>query len=100
MLRISDFPSCWDGTNTDSANHRTHIVFANKQGACPAGTTAVPQLRITTAYDVPRDTVFAVDGFPDQLHDPMTDHNDFINVMSDGLMRQVVGCINTGRRCQ
>ncbi len=100
VLRISDFPSCWDGTNTDSANHRTHIVFPNKQGACPAGTKAVPQLRITTAYDVPRNTVFAVDGFPDQLHDPITDHNDFINVMSDRLMRQVVGCINAGRRCQ
>jgi hypothetical protein len=43
--------------------------------------------------------VFAVDGFPDQLHNPITDHNDFINVMSDRLMNHVVRCINTGRRC-
>jgi hypothetical protein len=100
LLRISDFPSCWDGQNTDSANHRTHIVFPDQQGACPSGTQAVPQLRITTAYDVPRNTVFAVDGFPDQLHNPITEHNDFINVMTDRLMSRVVGCINGGRKCQ
>lgn len=26
-LRSYDFGSCWDGNNTDSASHRTHVVF-------------------------------------------------------------------------
>jgi hypothetical protein len=99
VVRIADFPSCWDGKNTDSANHRTHILFPDRRGACPAGTTAVPQLRITLAYDVPQGLRFAVDGFPDQLHNPITDHNDFVNVMSRNLMDQVVRCVNSGRRC-
>ncbi len=99
VVRISDFPSCWDGKNTDSANHRTHILFPDAKGACPAGTKAVPQLRITLAYDVPQNAKFAVDGFPDQLHNPITDHNDFVNVMSKRLMADVVNCINSGRRC-
>jgi len=99
VIRISDFPSCWDGVNTDSANHRTHILFPDAKGACPAGTKAVPQLRITLAYDVPPRAKFALDGFPDQLHNPITDHNDFVNVMSKRLMNEVVSCINSGRRC-
>ncbi len=99
VVRISDFPSCWDGRNTDSANHRTHILFPDRRGACPSGTTAVPQLRITLSYDVPQGLRFAVDGFPDQLHNPITDHNDFVNVMSRSLMDEVVRCVNSGRRC-
>lgn len=99
VKRVSDFPSCWDGKNTDSANHRTHIVFPDGNGVCPAGTRAVPLLRITTTYDIPPGATFAVDSFPDQKHDPVTDHNDFTNVMSNKLMNQVVACINSGKDC-
>jgi len=107
LVRILDFPSCWDGRNTDSANHRTHIVFPDASGACPAGTRAVPQLRITLTYNfgnvrraqIRRGKVFALDSFPEQLHAPITDHADFANVMPARLMRFAVNCINRGRRC-
>lgn len=100
LVRILDFPSCWDGRNTDSANHRTHIVFPDASGACPAGTRAVPQLRITLTYRLPgRAQAFALDSFPEQLHAPITDHADFANVMPARLMRFAVNCINRGRRC-
>lgn len=96
---ISDFQSCWDGQNIDSANHRTHVVFPDRSGACPAGFQAIPQLRITLTYDVPRGRIFAVDAFPEVQHNPITHHNDFINVMSDQLMQRAVTCINSGRNC-
>lgn len=99
VQRVLDFASCWDGANTDSANHRTHIVFPDKNGACPQGTRAVPQLRMTLTYAVPRGAVFAVDTFPEQLHSPLTDHGDFVNVMPEGLMNRVVTCVNSGRNC-
>ncbi|MEV0150857.1 MULTISPECIES: DUF1996 domain-containing protein [unclassified Nonomuraea] len=99
VLRILDFPSCWDGQNTDSANHRTHVVFPDQSGACPGGTKAVPQLRMTLSYSVPQGPSFAVDAFPEQQHNPITDHADFANVMPDRLMSFVVDCINRGRRC-
>lgn len=99
VLRILDFPSCWDGQNTDSANHRTHVVFPGQNGACPQGTRAIPQLRMTLAYAVPQGPSFAVDAFPEQKHNPVTDHGDFVNVMPDRLMQFVVSCINRGRRC-
>ncbi|MFI7148179.1 DUF1996 domain-containing protein [Nonomuraea sp. NPDC050022] len=99
VVRILDFPSCWDGQNTDSANHRTHVVFPGQNGGCPQGTQAIPQLRMTLTYAVPQGQSFAVDAFPEQKHNPVTDHADFANVMPDNLMRFVVDCINRGRRC-
>jgi hypothetical protein len=97
-VRIADFPGCNDG-NTDSANHRTHIAFADARGNCPAGFKAIPQLRITLKYNLPRGKLFALDAFPDEKHSPITDHNDFVNVMDANLNNKVVQCINTGRRC-
>jgi hypothetical protein len=100
VMRIATFPSCLAaGNNFDSANHRAHLVFPGQNGACPAGTTAVPKLEITLAYSVPNERTMALDSFPEQLHSPVTDHGDFINVMSPQLMNQVVNCINTGQRC-
>ena len=97
--RILDFASCWDGKNTDSANHRAHIVFPKADGSCWNKTVAVPQLRMTLTYDVPPNSMIAVDTFPEQKHNPITDHADFENVMSDQLMGQVVNCLNSGRQC-
>ncbi|MFD9629440.1 DUF1996 domain-containing protein [Streptomyces violascens] len=100
VVRTFKFQSCWDGRNTDSANHRTHVAFADKRGACPAGFKAIPQLVQRIVYDVPAKAgAFAVDSFPEQLHKPVTDHGDFIDVFSDQLMGKAVNCINTGRSC-
>jgi hypothetical protein len=108
VVRTFRFQSCWDGRNTDSADHRTHVAFAAPDGTCPAGFRPVPQLVQRIVYDVDRPSLddggrstplFAVDSFPEQLHKPVTDHGDFINVFDDGLMREMVDCINSGRRC-
>ncbi|MFS7872142.1 DUF1996 domain-containing protein [Streptomyces asiaticus] len=99
VTRTFDFQSCWDGQNIDSANHRDHVAFANEDGSCPNGFKAIPQLVNTITYDVPANTPFAVDGFPEQLHKPITDHDDFINVMSEDLMNEAVDCINSGKQC-
>ncbi len=98
-VRISNFPSCWDGQNVDSADHRSHIVFKDEAtGACPEGTQAVPELQITLSYDIPPGQAFAVDSFPKDLHAPITDHNDFVNVMNEQQMQQVVDTINGGQQ--
>ncbi|WP_328401415.1 DUF1996 domain-containing protein [Streptomyces sp. NBC_00390] len=107
VVRSFKFQSCWDGQNIDSANHRTHVAFADQNGNCPNGFQAIPQLVQRIVYDVPppvfdgeNTSVFAVDSFPEQLHKPVTDHGDFINVFDDNLMGKVVNCINTGQRCR
>ncbi|MDX3802762.1 DUF1996 domain-containing protein [Streptomyces sp. AK04-3B] len=108
VVRTFRFQSCWDGSNIDSANHRTHVAFAGADGSCPAGFEAVPQLVQRIVYDVDAPSLqdggrttplFAVDSFPEQLHKAVTDHGDFINVFDESLMRQMVDCINDGRQC-
>ncbi|PZG01564.1 DUF1996 domain-containing protein [Micromonospora deserti] len=104
VMRVHDFPSCWDGENIDSANHRDHIRFPDAAtGACPAGTVAVPQLRIGISYNIPLDVQrngqYQLDSFPEENHNPASDHNDFINVNSTRQMAKIVNCVNAGRRC-
>ncbi|GHG39980.1 MULTISPECIES: DUF1996 domain-containing protein [Amycolatopsis] len=101
--RIHAFPNCWDGKNTDSANHRTHIVFADKQGKCPQGFKNVPQLEVTLVYNVPQDVQqnkeYKVDAFAQEEHNPKSDHDDFANVMNKQIMGRLVNCINSGKVC-
>jgi len=104
VKRIHDFPGCWDGKNTDSANHRDHVAFADANGKCQNGFKAIPQLRITLTYDIPADVQqnaqYKVDSFPAEEHDPLTDHDDFANVMSDQIMSRLVDCINSNKTCK
>jgi len=57
-------------------------------GACPNGFRAVPQLTERLTFTPPNRNQFAVDSFPGQQHAPITDHADFINVMSDSSCRR------------
>ncbi|GCB49899.1 DUF1996 domain-containing protein [Streptomyces sp. NL15-2K] len=108
VVRTSNFQSCWDGQNIDSANHRTHVDFVEADGSCSNGFQAIPQLQVRLVYDVQAPQIengqvvnpFAVDSFPDQLHKPITDHNDFINFFDEETMNQMVECINSGQDCQ
>jgi hypothetical protein len=105
VQRVQDFPGCWDGKNIDSTNHRDHLAFADANtGACKQGFVAIPQLRITISYDIPRDVQvkgqFALDSFPEEDHNPFSDHNDFINVNSAQTMQKIATCINKGKTCR
>jgi hypothetical protein len=99
VVRLFDFPSCWNGKDTDSELHRSHLIFPSSAGACPVGTFPVPQLHIEVAYDVPPGAPYAIDSFPEERRNPSTDHAMFIGVLPDPLMAQVVGCLNKGTDC-
>ncbi|WP_063763700.1 DUF1996 domain-containing protein [Actinoplanes subtropicus] len=99
VLRVFEFPSCWDGRRLDSPDHRAHLVAPGPGGACPHATFPVPRLRMTVAYDVPAGADFVVDAFPDQNYDSRTDHAFFISIVPDRVMAQVVRCLNSGRTC-
>ncbi|GAA0464404.1 hypothetical protein Ade02nite_31360 [Paractinoplanes deccanensis] len=99
VVRIFDFPSCWDGRQLDSPTHRQQMVFPAAGGGCPAGTFAVPRLEITMTYAVPAGARYRIDAFDGQRYSPLTDHGFMLNLMPDTLMQRVVGCLNTGRAC-
>lgn len=100
LTRTLDFPSCWNGLATDSPGHRTHVQFPAADGTCPRATFPVPQLRITLAYELPEGTPFAVDSFPEQLRNPVTDHAMFVNLMTRDRMAELARCVNEGRECR
>lgn len=99
LTRTLVFPSCWNGLDTASPDHRAHLVFPSQGGVCPQGTFAVPQLRISLAYEVPAGAPVAVDSFPEQRHSPKTDHAMFVNAMTDAQMAALVDCLNEGHTC-
>ena len=46
------FPYCWDGANTDSADHRSHMAYPVK-GACPADhPVLVPQVQLHVQWAI------------------------------------------------
>ena len=68
------FPECWDGTSVDSANHKSHVQYA-ENGVCAAGTVPIPQVILEVIY--PRQAN------PEQLTlasgSILTMHADFFN---------------------
>ncbi|MFC5139444.1 DUF1996 domain-containing protein [Actinomycetospora rhizophila] len=100
LQRIYDFPSCWNGQDIDSEDHTTHIVYPDENGECDDDLVPVPALRITVSYDdPPPDRQFAIDSFPEQQHDPITDHALLEYLSSERRAQEGVECINAARRC-
>ncbi|MEU5693799.1 DUF1996 domain-containing protein [Actinosynnema sp. NPDC020468] len=99
-VREFEFPSCWDGRNTDSTSHRAHVVFPADNGVCRPGTFPIPKLKIRTSYAVPPGEEYAIDSFPEQFRDPGTDHAMVVEVMPDALTATLVDCLNAGRSCR
>ncbi|MGW4130928.1 DUF1996 domain-containing protein [Amycolatopsis japonica] len=99
VVRVFDFPNCWKGDGKDSANHRSHMEYPMATGACPASTVPVPQLHLEVGYALPADVDYYLDTLPSEQGSSSTDHADFINVMPDALMADLVRCLNDGLHC-
>ena len=99
LQRLFDFPSCWNGQDLDSEDHTSHLVFPDEQGECSSGDVPVPAMRITVSYDAPQGRSFAIDSFPDQQHNPITDHALFENLTSKQRAQDGADCINQNQQC-
>jgi hypothetical protein len=100
LMRVFDFPSCWNGQDLDSEDHTSHIVFPDDDGECRDDAIPVPALRITVSYDdMPPGRLFAIDSFPEQQHDPLTDHALLEYLASERRADEGAACINAARRC-
>ena len=63
------------------------------------GSSAMRDGLITESWFHTRDQ-YAVDAFPQEEHNPFSDHNDFINVNSAQTMQKIATCINKGKTCR
>jgi hypothetical protein len=89
------FPSCWDGRNLDSADHKSHLAYPQR-GRCP-GTHPVAVPAITVIFRYPASggagTELASGGV-------YSGHADFLNTWNqETLARLVNGCLNALRHC-
>ncbi|MEV4070254.1 DUF1996 domain-containing protein [Nonomuraea fuscirosea] len=90
-------PSCWDGVNLDSADHKSHMAYPDG-GYCPAGhPVAVPMLEFKIAFpadgDLSQARLSSGRGY--------TWHYDFFNAWDDPAILDalVTHCINGGLQC-
>ncbi|GAA5897030.1 hypothetical protein JCM8208_006149 [Rhodotorula glutinis] len=72
------FPSCWNGKDTDSANHFDHLAYPddNEAGPCPEGFDT----RIETLF---YEVWYSTDPFKDMWGDAMNTSQPFVLSMGD-----------------
>ena len=98
-----DFPTCWNGHDLDSPNHRDHMVFAVGL-VCPAShPVVVPRLEFLITYPV-NGTGLSLGGTLNGVNvtsaPGYTFHGDFMNAWDPAeLQRRVANCINAGYIC-
>jgi hypothetical protein len=91
------FPSCWDGVHLDSANHKSHMAYAHRNGTCPAShPVSLPE--VTFEIDFP-----GIHGGPDYSLASggiYSLHGDFIAVWHNQVQNALVAsCLNVPHEC-
>jgi hypothetical protein len=89
------FPSCWDGQNLDSPDHKSHMAYPEGR-RCPAThPVEVPAISLIVRYPVWDDS-----GLELASGGVLSGHADFFNAWNQkALTRLVDGCLNALRHC-
>jgi hypothetical protein len=96
MAKIN-FPSCWDGQNLDSPDHKSHMAYPRK-GVCPASHPAeLPRV----AYHVRWKNARGGPGYQLSSGGQYSLHADFWNVWNPAVLDWLVeNCLNRPHNCQ
>ncbi len=94
------FPDCWNGRNLDSADHRSHLAYASRRGACPA-THPVAIMRLATLVTWPaRPQSPSLVRLAGDMLAPTGMHGDFWNAWHMPTLRQLRwDCIELAAPC-
>jgi Tol biopolymer transport system component len=91
-----NFPDCWNGRDTDSADHRSHVAYRTRTGVCPAThPRAVPQISMTVTFpDVGGGRLTLSSG------SPFSGHADFLNAWQQSDLQDLIqSCLVRRRQC-
>lgn len=89
------FPSCWDGRNTDSPNHRSHMAYSNGSSCPSSHPVKVPEIFLHVRYTP------GASGSGYKLSDgTVSPHADFWNTWVQSALEQKVSeCLRAGKSC-
>ncbi len=93
------FPNCWDGINTDVADHRAHLTYSTGK-TCPAShPVLLPRLSMHITYAISDGTGATLTS--DHAEPAGTQlHADFWNAWDQQILELLVTkCLNTGKSC-
>jgi Domain of unknown function (DUF1996) len=86
------FPACWDGKNTDSPDHASHMAYQTGRGCPSSHPVAVPRLVMVVRYIGVHDAR----GYTLSSGDATTMHADFWNTWQQRALEKLVDdCLNT-----
>jgi Domain of unknown function (DUF1996) len=91
-----NFPSCWNGRDRDSADHKSHMAYAVR-GSCPADhPVALPAISVIFRYPITGGS-----GVTLASGGQYSAHADFFNAWRQSTLTSLVnGCLNALRHCQ
>jgi Domain of unknown function (DUF1996) len=94
------FPSCWNGTTLDSADHQSHMAYAMR-GACPTThPVALPAIELIVRYRTLPGQALGASTLELSSGGQLSAHGDFLNAWRpQALERLVDGCLNALVQC-
>jgi hypothetical protein len=89
------FPSCWDGKNLDSADHKSHMAYPVGR-SCPADhPVSLPAIELIMKYPV-----LGGPGYQLSSGGQFSGHADFFNAWNQPELKRLVAvCLNAKRHC-
>lgn len=99
------FPQCWDGTNIDSPDHRSHMSYPTTSGCPSSHPHAIPEITLNVQFpvreaDETRHWRLSSDNYALSIPGGYSVHADWWNGWNESIMKNVVAnCLRLGLDC-
>ena len=95
------FPSCWDGVNNDSADHMSHVAYADGSRCPTSHPVRLPRLSLHFTWNTAGGSGYSIDSdMSAGTTAGQSLHADFWNTWNQGALQTLVdACLNAGKSC-